>query len=40
MNLVEAAKPLEALTKLKAMLTEKLPKMKVEIKAAPAKKKG
>jgi uncharacterized protein YlaI len=39
-NLVEAAKPLEALTKLKAMLTEKLPKMKVEIKAAPAKKKG
>jgi len=39
-NLVEAAKPLEALTKLKAMLTEKLAKMKVEIKAAPAKKKG
>lgn len=41
MNLVEAAKPLEALMKLKAMLIEKLPKMKVEIKvAAPPKKKG
>ena len=40
-NLVEAAKPLEALTKLKAMLTEKLPKMKVNIKAqTPGKKKG
>jgi hypothetical protein len=41
-NLVEAAKPLEALAKLKAMLTEKLPMMKANIKveASAKKKKG
>jgi uncharacterized CHY-type Zn-finger protein len=40
-NLVEAPKPLEALTKLKAVLIEKLPKMKVNMKVeTQAKKKG